>query len=296
MMNLTNTARTDHGTKGDEPWFTPSFSQEPGTSLLVKRIWAYHDHPIGNPIGTCHWVLAGIAGENCFSDSETNAVARSIEALATLLGLQRPILRFGELGQLTIDEYAAEEFDPDSWIHPDSSASFGLDNPKEGQSIPPSVFTQFTRTRTPRSVVLPSGGFSPQIIGVDSGWVLDQSPLDDALLDLDQVVEEAREKDFEIPSQLVLDNSRRLLRDLFRISPRRFEVYPMPEGEVAIDGSGESGRWVILSCGPDGEALCLVGIDGRREHQCYLDAGTLPDEFVRHALDALDNVHRHDLS
>ena len=120
--------------------------------------------------------------------------------------------------------------------------------------------------------------------------------LAEALADLKQVVEEAQEEGFNIPSLPAIRNAERLLRSLYQIAPRRFEVYPVQDGDIALDGRGTPRRWFVLYCSSDGGALCTAGIDGRRYFQRYPNADILPDPYVRSALDALDNHQRHDLS
>ena len=111
--------------------------------------------------------------------------------------------------------------------------------------------------------------------------------LQDTLLDLDRVTAEAREEGLPIPSDLALANARRLLLAIYRLSPQRFEVYPTPDGEVAIDAPGGQGRSVLLLCDSDGTALCLVNMNGRHRRARYSDTNLLPDGFVREALDEL---------
>lgn len=108
--------------------------------------------------------------------------------------------------------------------------------------------------------------------------------LRDALRDLDEAKDEAREEGFPAPSDTALGDARRLLRTMHRMLPRRFEVYPMPDGEIAIDVPGDGGRSVILLCEPDGGALCLVNMNGRHRRARYSDTDLLPDGFVREAL------------
>lgn len=106
----------------------------------------------------------------------------------------------------------------------------------------------------------------------------------DALHDLEEARNEAREERFPIPSDVAIGNARRLLHAMHAILPRRFEVYPTPEGEIAIDVRGGLGYGVLLLCESDGGVLCLVNMDGAHRRARYSDAHTLPDEFVREAL------------
>lgn len=68
--------------------------------------------------------------------------------------------------------------------------------------------------------------------------------LNEGLYDLRQATDEAIEEGFLVPSGIALENADRLLREMYGISPRRFEVYPTPDGEIAIDVPG---AWTISS-------------------------------------------------
>ena len=111
--------------------------------------------------------------------------------------------------------------------------------------------------------------------------------LQDALRDLDEAAVEAQEEEFPIPSDVALANARRLLPAMYKGFPRRFEVYPTPDGEVAIDAPGGRGRSVLLLCDSGGGALCLVNINGKHRRARYSDTNVLPDGFIREALDEL---------
>lgn len=113
--------------------------------------------------------------------------------------------------------------------------------------------------------------------------------LNDALYDLQQATDEAREEGFPVPSGVALENAVRLLREMYGISPCRFEVYPTPEGEIAINAPGGHGRSVLLLCDLDGGALCLVNMNGDHRRARYSTAGILPDGFVRDALVELED-------
>ena len=111
--------------------------------------------------------------------------------------------------------------------------------------------------------------------------------LSDAIGDLREVIDEAREEGTPLPSNAALESAERLLREMYRISPRRFEVYPTPDGEVAIDAPSR-GCSVLLLCDSDGGALCLVNVDGAHRRARYSTTRTLPDGFVREALVELE--------
>ena len=129
-----------------------------------------------------------------------------------------------------------------------------------------------------------SGALSPKIVEVLETAGGRNPELRDALRNLDQVTAEAREDGFPVPPDATLADARRLLRAMFKLSPQRFEVYPTPDGEVAIDAPGEPGRSVLLLCDADGGALCLVNMNGVHRRARYSDTNQLPDGFVREAL------------
>ena len=114
------------------------------------------------------------------------------------------------------------------------------------------------------------------------------APLAAALRDLEEALDEAAEEDFPAPQEVAFDNARRLLRAMYAISPRRFEVYPTPDGEIAIDAPDGRGSSVLLLCDSDGGALCLVNMKGRHRRARYSTAEALPDGFVREAMAELE--------
>ena len=115
------------------------------------------------------------------------------------------------------------------------------------------------------------------------------SELSDALEDLREASQEAREEGFPAPSGLALSNAERLLKAMYDISPQRFEVYPTPDGEIAIDAPNGNGQSVLLLCKPDGGVLCMANLRGGHTHRSYSNADTLPDDFLRKSLTALES-------
>ena len=110
-----------------------------------------------------------------------------------------------------------------------------------------------------------------------------------ALEDLQNAPDEANEEGFPAPSDIAVENADRLLREMYRISPRRFEVHPTPDGEIAIDAPGGRGRSVLLLCDSEGGALCLVNMNGNHRRARYSTTERLPDGFVREALAELEH-------
>lgn len=114
---------------------------------------------------------------------------------------------------------------------------------------------------------------------------VDDSALQAALFDLDSIVEEAGEEGFPVPSTEARNQAARILRAIYPLYPRRFEVYPTADGEVAIDArSPTARRSVLILCNSGGGALCLVNLNGNHRRAVYDSASTLPDGFTREAL------------
>ena len=123
----------------------------------------------------------------------------------------------------------------------------------------------------------------------ESAFQVAESPsaeLAEALTDLDGAIEEAEEHGYPTPSHIALSNARRLVRKLYGISPRRFEVYPTPDAEVAIDIPGEGSSFVVM-CDSEGGALCMANLPDGHRARSYLTADRLPDDFVHEALAGL---------
>lgn len=110
-----------------------------------------------------------------------------------------------------------------------------------------------------------------------------------ALDDLGDSIAEAREEGFPIPSTAAIGNADRLVKAMYEISPRRFEVYPTPDGEVAIDAPNGRGSSVILLCDSDGGALCMAHLNGRHRSRRYTTTDALPDDFLREVLTELEH-------
>ena len=112
--------------------------------------------------------------------------------------------------------------------------------------------------------------------------------LADALADLGVAEEEAKEDGFPIPSRELLLTSEELLRRLYKVWPHRFEVYPSPDGEIAIDARNDRGAAVLVLCEPGGEVLCLVHTHGEQQSNRYPSTEDLPDDFLSGALASLE--------
>lgn len=108
--------------------------------------------------------------------------------------------------------------------------------------------------------------------------------LAEAVEDLEDLAAHAEEIEVETPSQTTIETARRLLEAMCHTSSRRFSVYPMDDGKVAIDARGRNQSIVMVICRADGSVLCLVNTDGNGREALYQTAQQLPDDFIRQAL------------
>ena len=107
--------------------------------------------------------------------------------------------------------------------------------------------------------------------------------LRDALRDLDGAAAEAATSDYPAPTGAALDAARLLLPALHAAAPRRFEVYPTPDGEIAIDApSGASS--LLLLCDSGGGVTCLLNAAGAQRLTRHASAGEVSPALLREAL------------
>ncbi len=111
--------------------------------------------------------------------------------------------------------------------------------------------------------------------------------LAEALQDLADVPADAEEDGLDLPSAVAFQNAERLLKEMHFISPRRFGVYPVSDGYIAIDARGANDAIAVVMCQSDGSVLCLVTIGNEPRRSWYYTATGLPDGFIREALLAL---------
>ena len=112
----------------------------------------------------------------------------------------------------------------------------------------------------------------------------DPPDLVEALLDLYGVRRVAEENGGVLPEADALPGAERILRAMYRTAPRPYAVYPMPDGDIAIDAHSPRGTKVVVMCDPDGSARCLVYIDEEFDRREYHDPSVIPDSFIREAL------------
>ena len=111
--------------------------------------------------------------------------------------------------------------------------------------------------------------------------------LEAALKDLQDARLEAEEEGFPCPSDEALNNAERVLLRLHDTWACRYEVYPMPDGEIAIHVRSGPRKSVALLFEPEGQVLCLVSLGTSWRRARYSNSATLPDAFVIEALKEL---------
>ena len=115
--------------------------------------------------------------------------------------------------------------------------------------------------------------------------LIDLTDLNAALKDLDGVIDEAREDGYPDPAPQAIENARLLVEAMYDIRPMRYDIYPMDDGEVAIDGGDK--RRIGVFCYPDGSVLYIGWTDGKRVRIRCDDPKDIPYEFLNLALNQL---------
>lgn len=109
------------------------------------------------------------------------------------------------------------------------------------------------------------------------------------LSDLWSLPQEAIDEGIAVPPYETLSQADRLIRDMFALLPMRFEVYATDAPSVEIDAPNLRGSSVIVSCDNQGTALCTVNIKGKDPSAEYAPMVSLPNSFLKTALQELVN-------
>lgn len=128
----------------------------------------------------------------------------------------------------------------------------------------------------------PSGSDTLHVLGIES-----EPDLKAALQELASVPEEAKADEFPEPTSVAMGNAWSLLHRLYGLSPQRFVVYPMDDGEVVIDG-GRPDRRLCVFCNSDGTVSCLGWIDGESRRFDAPGPDGVPAEFLVKSLSQPD--------
>ena len=106
---------------------------------------------------------------------------------------------------------------------------------------------------------------------------------------IEAILAEAREERFPTPSADVLSTAREIINRLLHIDnivnlTDAAEIYPVQDGNVAIDVHGSPGDSVLILCEPDGGLLIMVDINDVHRYAHYDVAPRRDDGFLRNAL------------
>lgn len=128
--------------------------------------------------------------------------------------------------------------------------------------------------------------------GIYYEWHLednDDELLKEAIRDLDNARLEAAEEGYRRPSQLAISNARGILDQMYRVRARRYEVYPMPDGEIAIDAPVD-GSSIVIVCDSEGGVLYLRNASGEQESVRYQSLSQLSENKLREDLVRLEAI------
>ena len=66
------------------------------------------------------------------------------------------------------------------------------------------------------------------------------------------------------PSDLAVSNARFVLEEMFNVSPVFYDIYPMSDGEIAIDVGNQENR-IGVFCYPDGKMQYVVSLNDKQQ-------------------------------
>lgn len=111
----------------------------------------------------------------------------------------------------------------------------------------------------------------------------------DALHDLKEIKDEARDSGYRVPEPCAIENARHVLSWLKHHS--RLMVYPFENGDVGVDAAAvhANKRRVLVVCAGDGSAMCLVHLERpSRRLWCAAADDAKMIAFVKDAMMELD--------
>lgn len=110
--------------------------------------------------------------------------------------------------------------------------------------------------------------------------------LEAAMRSLRCVRAEARDNQYEEPSEAAISNAKQLVSDLFARVPRQYEVYAGPGGDVAIETEGNKDS-VLVVCEQSGSVLVMIYLSGAHKDTKYASIEKLPTEALISAIQAI---------
>lgn len=84
----------------------------------------------------------------------------------------------------------------------------------------------------------------------------------------DNVQEEAAEEGYPVPTSSLVQKARIVHTLMLSVINDHYDIYPMPDGEVAVDAQHKENSVIVL-CEPHGRFLCLVNIEGRSRRRRF---------------------------
>ena len=111
--------------------------------------------------------------------------------------------------------------------------------------------------------------------------------LQDALCALAEVKTIALEEDCDEPSEMAIRNAEVVIRKLFELSPRAYDVYPMGGGEIAID-AGHRGHRIGVFCYPDGKMQYVILLGDEPQDIRKDGIHDIPTDLLDRALSRMD--------
>ena len=112
--------------------------------------------------------------------------------------------------------------------------------------------------------------------------------LQEALDAISEIRSVALEEGCDEPSTSAMTNAEQVLRTMYYLSPQIYDVYPMGDGEIAIDG-GSRGRRIGVFCYPDGSVQYVGWVDNERQEVRKNDTEDIPIDFLRQSLSHLES-------
>jgi len=132
------------------------------------------------------------------------------------------------------------------------------------------------------------GSTREEIVGERTGAIAgDPDELGEALHDLHSSIEEAQQEEFYAPSAIAMENAEQFIRNLYALSSRRLEVYPTPDGEIAVVAPFP-GKSVMVLCDSDGGGLLMAHMAEGHWRARYADAREIPSFLLQRAIEDMD--------
>ena len=101
------------------------------------------------------------------------------------------------------------------------------------------------------------------------------SGLESSLNDLKEVLSLAEKEESPTPSQDLITKAKALLEIVHSKAPRKYMVYLMPDGDIAIDARGVGTDGALIALNTNGTVCCSGEKDGHHWHLDYHDSNPL---------------------